>query len=217
MASLNLSQYLSQYKDNLSYQSMLLGGACAVVSLLLIAANETTLPLIEEHLINDKLMMLEQVLPASEYDNDPLSTAQALESQVVYDAEILSASMADELQANAIQLTLPGWGGPLQMIMAVDTQGVVKGVRVISHKETPGLADKIEREKSDWITSFEGKSLANTPAKDWAVKKDGGQFDQFTGATITPRAVVKGVYQGLLLHQAAQSDDSASTTHSAAN
>jgi electron transport complex protein RnfG len=70
-------------------------------------------------------------------------------------------------------------------------------VRVLSHAETPGLGDKIDDRKSDWILGFNGKSLENTSSEQWRVKKDGGEFDQFTGATITPRGVVKSIHQGL--------------------
>lgn len=80
-------------------------------------------------------------------------------------------------------------------MVGIDAKGEITGVLVINYKETPGLADKIEPEKSNWATKFNGKFLANTLASLWAVKKDQGQFDLFTGATITPRAVVKGVYQ----------------------
>jgi electron transport complex protein RnfG len=76
--------------------------------------------------------------------------------------------------------------------------GTVLGVRVTSHRETPGLGDKIETKKSDWIYSFEGRSLDNPEPEQWAVKKDGGEFDQFTGATITPRAVVNAVHDTLV-------------------
>jgi electron transport complex protein RnfG len=81
--------------------------------------------------------------------------------------------------------------------MGVDTQGRLLGARVVKHAETPGLGDKIEPAKSKWILDFDGKSLNDPPAEKWAVKKDGGVFDQFAGATITPRAVVKAVKSGL--------------------
>ena len=80
------------------------------------------------------------------------------------------------------------------------------GLRVIEHKETPGLGDKIDIKKSDWIRSFEGRSLENTEESGWAVKKDGGEFDQMTGATITPRAIVNAVYKGLQYYQNHQSE-----------
>ncbi len=83
------------------------------------------------------------------------------------------------------------------MLISVDVQGTMLGARVIKHQETPGLGDKIEAAKSKWIRDFEGKSLDSPPAEKWAVKKDGGTFDQFAGATITPRAVVKAVKQGM--------------------
>ncbi len=83
------------------------------------------------------------------------------------------------------------------MIMGVDRIGTLLGVRVISHAETPGLGDKIEASKSDWILKFNGRSLNDPPPTGWAVKKDGGIFDQFTGATITPRALVGAVKNGL--------------------
>ena len=81
--------------------------------------------------------------------------------------------------------------------MGIDTQGTVIGVRVLSHKETPGLGDAIDEKRSKWIYGFDGHSLHNPDSKDWRVRRDGGVFDQFTGATITPRAVVKAVHNAL--------------------
>ena len=86
-----------------------------------------------------------------------------------------------------------GYSGPIRLLIGVYADGTLAGVRVLSHKETPGLGDPIELGRSDWVLSFTGKSLNNPDSKGWAVKKDGGVFDQFTGATITPRAVVKAV------------------------
>ena len=82
------------------------------------------------------------------------------------------------------------------MLVGVNDAGIIQGVRVLSHSETPGLGDNIEIEKSNWILSFNHRSLKNTDK--WGVKKDGGDFDQFSGATITPRAVVKGVHNALI-------------------
>ena len=81
--------------------------------------------------------------------------------------------------------------------MAVDAEGRTLGVRVLKHAETPGLGDKIEIKKASWIKDFDGKSLGSPPIEQWGVKKDGGIFDQFAGATITPRAVVKAVKGGM--------------------
>jgi electron transport complex protein RnfG len=88
--------------------------------------------------------------------------------------------------------------------MGIDKKGEILGVRVISHTETPGLGDKIEISKSKWILSFNGKSLDNVGFEKWAVKKDNGIFDQFSGATITPRKVVLAIRRGLEFYRANQ-------------
>jgi len=84
-----------------------------------------------------------------------------------------------------------GYSGPIQLLIGVYADGTLAGARVLAHKETPGLGDAIEERRSPWILAFTGKSLGNPEPARWKVKKDGGAFDQFTGATITPRAVIK--------------------------
>lgn len=90
-----------------------------------------------------------------------------------------------------------GYNGNIELLVAIQNDGTLAGVRVTHHKETPGLGDAIEDNRSDWIKTFAQKSLVNPETKGWAVKRDGGEFDQFTGATITPRAIVKAVYNTL--------------------
>jgi electron transport complex protein RnfG len=90
-----------------------------------------------------------------------------------------------------------GYNGKIQLLVGVNYDGAITGVRVISHKETPGLGDKIELTKTNWILSFNDVSLSNPAKSKWKVQKDGGQFDQFTGATITPRAIVAAVKRSL--------------------
>lgn len=100
-----------------------------------------------------------------------------------------------------------GYGGRIDLLVGIGKDGGITGVRVVPpHRETPGLGDKIETRKSDWILSFDGHSLTNTPDEEWAVRKDGGTFDAFTGATITPRAVVSAVHRALLYHAAHQQE-----------
>ncbi len=94
-----------------------------------------------------------------------------------------------------------GYSGPIKLLVAIGYDGVLNGVRVVSHKETPGLGDRIEEEKSDWVYGFEGKSLGNPELIQWKVRRDGGIFDQFTGATITPRVIVRTVKNTLLYFQ----------------
>lgn len=95
-------------------------------------------------------------------------------------------------------ITRQGYSGEIDLLVGIDEQQRISGVRVTYHQETPGLGDKIERQRSDWITRFNGLSLDELPPSAWTVKKDGGQFDGFTGATITPRAVVQAVHTALL-------------------
>lgn len=94
-------------------------------------------------------------------------------------------------------ITRQGYSGEIDLLVGIDEQQRISGVRVTYHQETPGLGDKIERQRSDWITRFNGLSLDELPANAWAVKKEGGQFDGFTGATITPRAVIEAVHNAL--------------------
>lgn len=143
--------------------------------------------------------MLEQVLPSSLYNNNLLEEAISVnELQQQFGSDTLYiAKQDDQVVGYAFMVAKEGYSGQIKLIMGLDDSGTILGVRVISHTETPGLGDKIELAKSDWIKSFNHKSLTNTSRSNWAVKKDGGQFDQFTGATITPRAVVKAIVSGL--------------------
>lgn len=124
------------------------------------------------------------VIPLSHIETLNLDQSETI--QVVRDAE-----------ANPIAFIVPavapdGYSGAIRLLVGVDISSKITGVRAIEHRETPGLGDKVDIKKSDWIQNFNGKSL-NNPADGWAVKKDGGEFDAFTGATITPRAVVSQV------------------------
>ncbi|MCA1804305.1 MAG: electron transport complex subunit RsxG [Xanthomonadaceae bacterium] len=91
-----------------------------------------------------------------------------------------------------------GYSGAVRLLVGIDPEGTLIGVRVLSHRETPGLGDAIEAERSDWILDFTGRSLGDPPAAQWRVRRDGGVFDQFTGATVTPRAVVNAVRKSLI-------------------
>lgn len=90
-----------------------------------------------------------------------------------------------------------GYSGPIQLLLALDQQQRIVGVRAIEHRETPGLGDQIETRKSDWMLAFNGLRYDDLAPDDWAVQNDGGQFDSFTGATITPRAVVDALKETL--------------------
>ncbi|KRT58598.1 electron transport complex protein RnfG [endosymbiont of Ridgeia piscesae] len=151
------------------------------------------------------LRSLTTLVPAASIDNDIISDVMT-----VSDPELLGSENTTVYRGRsggqpvAVVLTpvVPnGYSGPIKLLVAVRYDGTLGGVRIISHKETPGLGDKIEESRSDWIYSFTGKSLNNPPKAQWGVKKDGGVFDQFTGATITPRSIVAAVKKSLLYVQ----------------
>lgn len=144
-----------------------------------------------------------EVMPRDSLDNDLLSDQVMLEPHRLLgtrNARAAYVARKDGVPSGVIlQVVAPeGYGGSINLLVGLDATGTLTGVRVIPpHFETPGLGDAIELQKSDWMLSFDGKSLANTSEQQWRVKKDGGDFDSFTGATITPRAVVSAVYNAL--------------------
>lgn len=95
-----------------------------------------------------------------------------------------------------------GYAGPIRILVGVDTEGLVTGVHVLEHRETPGLGDRVESTKSDWVRQFDGRSLLDPTSSEWALKTDGGQFDQLTGASVTPRAIIKAIKNTLLYYDA---------------
>ena len=108
---------------------------------------------------------------------------------IAYRARLNGKAVAVVLKMAAVN----GYNGKINLLVGIYENGTLSGVRVTSHKETPGLGDAIEVERNDWILGFYGRALDNPPPDGWAVKRDGGEFDQFTGATVTPRAVVDAV------------------------
>lgn len=154
---------------------------------------------------NERQALLERLavlVPAERVTND-----MAADTLLVSDRERLGADRTTVYRARAgdspvaliLTAVVPdGYAGPINLLVAVLADGTLGGVRVVSHKETPGLGDKIEEQRTDWIHGFTGKSLTNPDPSHWKVKRDGGDFDQFTGATVTPRAIVKAVKNTLL-------------------
>ncbi|MEO9335400.1 electron transport complex subunit RsxG [Ectopseudomonas guguanensis] len=144
---------------------------------------------------------LAEILPSGSYDNHLLDNRIELNAPELGHRSPQSAYLAlkgDQPSALILPVTAPdGYSGAIHLLVGIFADGRLAGVRVLGHRETPGLGDKIELAKSDWIRSFEGKSLSDPNEDGWAVKKDRGDFDQFAGATITPRAVVKAVHGAL--------------------
>ena len=188
---------LAALRAKLSYQTLLLGSVVLLTSAALAMASRTTEADIEAAAARDLQASLAQVLPG-QYDNDLLTDTVQLaapEGEVT----VYRARRAGRVEAVVFKAEGRGYAGPIVCIMGVTRDGQLLGVRVLKHSETPGLGDKIEPAKANWIYEFEGKSLGEPAADKWAVKKDGGAFDQFAGATITPRAVVRAVKGGLEL------------------
>jgi len=155
---------------------------------------------------NEKLTLLRKlnnIIPAESYDNDLL-----LDSIIIKPSRLLSTkeeSLAYRARKNSQNVAVVfssiapgGYNGSIHLLVGVKTDGTLSGVRVVKHRETPGLGDVVESSRSNWILGFNDKSLSKPNDKGWKVKRDGGIFDQFTGATITPRAVVNAVHNALL-------------------
>ncbi|WP_148862429.1 electron transport complex subunit RsxG [Marinobacter fonticola] len=143
-----------------------------------------------------------QIIPENLHDNDLLQDTVTVGPSdklgLTSEAQAHIARVDGDVSGIILPVVAPnGYSGEIRMLVGIDADGEILGVRVTQHRETPGLGDKIETKKSDWIHSFNGKSLDRIPGDQWAVAKDGGQFDQFTGATITPRAVVSAVHGAL--------------------
>lgn len=191
---------LERWRPQIGYQGISLAIICALMTLMMLVGDQMTSASIEVARKEEQLATLRQVIPADLFDNQPLDDAFSVDDEVLGKVQVFPAKKNGQLMALAFQVSNIGYGGPITHLVALNADGVILGVRVLTHKETPGLADKIEVSRSNWIKSFDGLSLANTPLEKWKVKKDGGMFDQFAGATITPRAVVKSVLQALQFH-----------------
>ncbi len=153
----------------------------------------------EQRLFTQK--QLQAVLGPVDYNNE-LDTDYLFLQDEHGDGRIYRARLNDAPVATIYDtVTRQGYSGAIRMLVGIDMGQQLIGVRILEHRETPGLGDAIELEKSDWIKGFDGLSLETTLKEGWAVKKDGGQFDQFTGATITPRAVVNQIHKTLKIHK----------------
>ena len=103
-----------------------------------------------------------------------------------------------------------GYAGPIRILVGIGVDGIVSGVRIVEHRETPGLGDRIEQTRSDWVYQFDGRSLGDPAEARWLLRTDGGDFDQLTGASVTPRAVIKAIRE-TLVYFAAHRDEILST------
>jgi electron transport complex protein RnfG len=183
-------------------------GAFAMIGVGLVATTESSTR--ERIAANERaylLRTLNQVVPSDRYDNDMFTDMIR-----VIDAELLGtpnpvavyrAFAGDRPVAVILTPVAPdGYSGAIRLLVGIGADGSLAGVRVSGHRETPGLGDAIEAQRSDWILGFEGRRIGDPPLAQWSVRRDGGVFDQFTGATVTPRAVVKAVRNALVYFDA---------------
>lgn len=192
------------------WKNMLIGGLIlglfSVVGTGLVALTyDSTAERIAENERQSLLRSLHQIISPGSHDNDIYADVIRVSDPLLgseQSVNVYRARQGKEPVAAVIASIAPdGYGGAIKLLVGIHYGGTLTGVRVVSHKETPGLGDAIEAERSDWILGFEGRSLGEPEEKRWKVKKDGGAFDQFTGATITPRAVVAAVHNTLRYYQ----------------
>lgn len=187
--------------------SLLLGVIALLGTSLLAGVNDLTHERIVEQEKRRVLQQLNEVVPVTLFNNDLLEDVIKIEDETFFrhpePVTVFRARMDGRPVAVMMIVTAPdGYNGDIRFLAGIDASGKVLGVRIISHRETPGLGDPIDVEKSDWILGFNDKFLDNPDTNGWAVKRDGGEFDQFTGATISPRAVVRAVHNTLIYFQA---------------
>ncbi len=211
---------MSPVARSMGVAALILAGFAAVGTGLVAITHLSTKDLIAEAQRQALAASLGQLIPAERYDNrvtedriDVIAPQWLGTEQPV--AVYRARKDGQPVALFATPFAPDGYSGPIQLLIGVYADGTLAGVRVLAHKETPGLGDAIEAQRSPWIFAFAGKSLGDPPSERWKVRKDGGAFDQFTGATITPRAVVKATRLFLEYVQAHQAQLFAPATPSA--
>lgn len=180
---------MQKHGVTLAVFAALLTGVTALV-------NELTKPTIDQQAIKQQQLLFDQVISHEIYDNDIQSSCLVVKDTPLGKGErkIYIARKGQIPVGVVMETTAPdGYSGAIHLLVGADFNGTILGTRVTEHHETPGLGDKIELRLSDWITHFAHKHIEGSQDPRWAVQKDGGEFTQFTGATITPRAVVNAV------------------------
>src|SRR3989338_3741408 len=181
---------------------LILGAFCLGFGIVLAFSDHITVEDIATRALEDRLNSLAQVIPDSIHDNNLVEDAITMKNERDKEITVYRATKEGKVTGLAYEIFGVGYAGQMKLMLGIDTEGKILGVRVLAHKETPGLGDKMEVKKGNWILRFDCLSLGNPPLEKWKVKKDGGQFDQFTGATITPRGIVDAIRRGLQLFDA---------------
>ncbi|WP_316859741.1 RnfABCDGE type electron transport complex subunit G [uncultured Cohaesibacter sp.] len=193
----SLADFHTRFHANPLYLAILLGGFSLICALLLSSSHLATLDPIAQRQKEDLQNSLALVIPAALHDNDLIKDSFLLKDKDGAEKRVYAAYKDGRFEAVAYQVQGIGYGGPILALLGVDRSGKILGVQVLQHSETPGLGDRIEANRSDWLSQFTGLSLITPGRAQWKVKKDGGRFDQLSGATITPRTVVQSILGGL--------------------
>lgn len=197
---------MNQQAQNISkgmFKSSATLGLIALLAVILLAGTwELTADRIAEQRQLAVLASLNRILPIDSYDNQILDDYIEINAPGFFKHQKPVKIYRARKQGNPASLVLQfttadGYNGDIELLVNIDINGIIVGVEVTKHRETPGLGDDIDSRRSDWINGFTGHSITNPSAKNWTVKRNGGYFDQFTGATISPRAVVKAVSRAL--------------------
>ncbi|QFI38134.1 electron transport complex subunit RsxG [Moritella marina ATCC 15381] len=189
------------------------GGILAIFALactsVVAITNAVTKDRIAEQEQTQLLKIINQLLPEDSHDNNIFQSCKLMTNEALLGSSepqrIFTATKNNKPIGYAIEGIAPkGYSGNIKLVVGINTVGKVTGVRILGHNETPGLGDKVEYRKSNWLDDFVDQTLTEENAHTWAVTKDGGDFDSFTGATITPRAVVGSVKNILTFYQSEQ-------------
>lgn len=191
-----LGQSILRSAVGLGLFAVITGGTIAVTKVM-------TADRIEQQARKAEASALFEIIPETQHDNDLLASTITLPADPLLGTDKPVHGWLATRSGRLTGVIFPvvaqeGYSGAIHLLVGIDRTGHILGVRITQHHETPGLGDKIEVRKTPWVKTFTGQSLGNPPLQQWKVAKDGGAFDQFTGATITPRAVVKTVKQALM-------------------
>jgi electron transport complex protein RnfG len=195
----------------MSSRQILLSG----LFLCLFAIAGTTFVAVTENLAREQIVENERrvllrnlhaLLPEDKLDNNIVADTLRIQASELLGTDEPSLVYRARYQGDPVaaifnSIAPNGYSGKIHLLVGVYFDGSIAGVRALKHSETPGLGDAIEIRKSDWVLDFDGKSLGNPPRAQWLVKRDKGVYDQFTGATITPRAIVQAVKNTLLYYE----------------
>ena len=186
---------------------LILAGLAAVCTALVAVTHSSTAPRIAANEQAYLEQSLQPVLQGIEYDGNLSESTITITPphELPGDEDVpVYRVYADGTPVAALFVVraMDGFSGPIRLLVGIDARGAISGVRVLEHRETPGLGDLIEADKSDWIQQFNGKSLTSPAVSVWAIKRDGGEFDQLTGASVTPRAIIKAIKETLIYFEA---------------